>query len=99
MAKGIAHREWRITAEDYEDDRAFRKAVQAELAMCENIGERLGVAIVAAPIRTKAKHGSHWFTVGWVFQTASIPAMAVEQPGEIDALEDALATVPDVEAE
>jgi hypothetical protein len=49
MARGIAHREWRIHRDQYGSDEEFRGAVQAEFAMCENIGERLGVAIVAAP--------------------------------------------------
>jgi hypothetical protein len=87
MARGISHREWRIYRDDHTDDlgrvdeQGFRAAIQAELAMCENLGERLGVAIVAAPIRTRLNGGGSWFTVGWVFKTATVPA-AREGRGE-----------------
>ncbi len=86
MAKGIAHREWTIHLDEFTndlgqtDEAAFREAVQAELAMCENFGERLGVAIVAAPIRTKLVGGNRWFTVGWVFKTATVPAARDNEP-------------------
>jgi hypothetical protein len=97
MARGIAHREWRIHRDDYTDDRSFREAVQAEFAMCENIGERLGVAIVATPGREKI--GDSWFTRGWLFRTATVPAMADQEsaPGEVESLEQALAAVPEDE--
>jgi hypothetical protein len=89
MAKGIAHREWQILREHYRDDQSFREAVQAELAMCENIGERLGVAIVAAPMRAK---DIDWYTAGWVFKTATVPSGREPDPvSEIEALEEALA--------
>lgn len=100
MARGIAHREWRIHRDDYTDDRSFREAVQAEFAMCENIGERLGVAIVAAPMRTRLHPDGEWFTAGWAFKTATVPAgreEPVEQPGEVESLEQALAAVPEDE--
>ena len=45
MAKGIAHREWSLHSDDYQDEKAFREAVQEELALAEHIGERLGVAM------------------------------------------------------
>lgn len=95
MAKGIAHREWSIRRDDYHDEhgrideRAFRDAVQTELALAEHIGERLGVAIVASPVRTRLAGGS-WFTVGWVFKTATVPATRERDAG-VEALEDALA--------
>lgn len=85
MARGIAHREWRIDRSDYDGEAAFREAVQAELAMCENIGERLGVAIVSAPIRTRLNGGNEWFTAAWVFRTATVPGVSeakAETPAE-----------------
>jgi hypothetical protein len=93
-----AHREWRIHRDDYTDDRSFREAVQAEFAMCENIGERLGVAIVAP--RCGEGCGDSWFTAGWAFKTATVPAWPrsrVEAPGEVESLEQALAAVPEDE--
>lgn len=94
-ARGISHREWQISREDYGDDQSFREAVQAELAMCENIGERLGVAIVASPVRTK--QGQSWFTMGWRFQTASVPAWRGGEEDVIGGTFDDLeaVTVPD----
>jgi hypothetical protein len=100
MARGIAHREWRIHRDDYKTDEDFRGAVQAEFAMCENIGERLGVAIVAAPMRTRLLPDGEWFTAGWAFKTATVPAgreEPVEAPGEVESLEQALAAVPEDE--
>jgi hypothetical protein len=100
MAKGIAHRKWRIDRDEFHDhegrvdEQAFRAAVQQELALAEHLCERLGVAIVAAPIRTRFPDGD-FFTIGWAFETATIPAAhraeADVEPDEIGALEDALA--------
>lgn len=84
MARGIAHREWRIDRSDYDGEAAFREAVQAELAMCENIGERLGVAIVSAPIRTRLNGGNEWFTAAWVFRTATVPGASESKPAAPD---------------
>lgn len=96
MAKGIAHREWRIDRDDFHDslgrvdEAAFRAAVQNELALAEHICERLGVALVAAPIRTRDLNDGAWLTVGWVFKTATVPG-ATTPASETQALEDALA--------
>lgn len=89
MASGIAHRDWQIARSDYTndfggvDEAAFRAAVQNELALAEHIGERLGVAIIAAPRRRR--FGDLWVTEGWRFQTASIPADPA--PGEVVAVD------------
>lgn len=93
MAKGIAHREWRIERDEYQTDQDFRYAVQQEMSLAEHIGERLGVAIVSAPVRTRASEGGMHFTVAWVFQTASIPSASATklEDSELEALEDALA--------
>lgn len=92
MARGIAHREWEVRREDYENDSEFRYAVQQEMSMAEHIGERLGVAIVAAPIRTRSLQGGSWFTVGWVFRTATVPSADTKpEPAEAELLEGALA--------
>jgi hypothetical protein len=91
--KGIALRKWSLSASDYENEAEFRAAVQNELASFEHIGERLGIGVIAAPIRTRALPEGEWFTAGWVFQTATVPA--AREASEIEALEDALQTVPD----
>jgi hypothetical protein len=52
--KGIALRKWSLSASDYENEAEFRAAVQNELASFEHIGERLGIGVIAAPIRTRA---------------------------------------------
>lgn len=84
MARGIAHREWVLHRDDYQTDEAFRAAVQNELALAEHIGERLGVAIVAAPIRTRALGAGPHFTTGWVFRTATVPSAADQKPPEVE---------------
>jgi hypothetical protein len=95
---GISLREWSISLSDYETEDDFRQAVAQELAGFEHIGERLGVGLVAAPIRTRSHNGGEWFTAGWVFKTATVPA-ARETASEIEALEEALAEPEPVEAE
>lgn len=93
---GISMREWSISLRDYETEDDFRQAVQQELASFEHIGERLGIGIVAAPIRTRSRDGGEWFTAGWAFKTATVPA-ARENATEIEALEEALAAPEPVE--
>jgi hypothetical protein len=82
MAKGIALRKWALHLKDYETEDDFRQAVAAELAGFEHIGERLGVGVVAAPIR--AREGGEWFTRAWVFQTATVPAAHIGEPEDED---------------
>src|SRR4051812_42754826 len=97
-ARGIAHREWRLDRSDYRDEHgradeaSFRAAVQNELALAEHMCERLGVMIVAAPVRTRLLPDGGWFTVAWAFKTATIPA--VQETGEVEALEEALGAEP-----
>jgi hypothetical protein len=86
---GISLREWSLSLSDYETEDDFRAAVQQELASFEHIAERLGVGLVAAPIRTRMRDGGDWFTAGWVFKAATVPA-AREAASEIEALEEAL---------
>lgn len=86
-AKGIALRKWALHAKDYESEDDFRQAVAAELAGFEHIGERLGVGVVAAPIR--AQEGGEWFTQAWVFQTATVPGARDEpEPEDVEGVED-----------
>lgn len=79
MAKGIKLRNWSLDARDFETDDQFRAAVELELARFEHIGERFGIALVAAPIKHQV--GGDYVTVGWSFQTATVPAVR-EQPVE-----------------
>lgn len=93
MAKGIAHREWTIHRSDYMDgfgnDTGFRAAVEQEAALNVHLQERLGVAIISAPVRRQGPGGT-WFTEAYIYKTATVPA-AQEPASEVDALEDALA--------
>ncbi len=57
MARGIAHREWYVYREDYETEADFRAAAENEQALNVHIQERLGVAIVSAPIRRRDELG------------------------------------------
>lgn len=91
--KGISLRKWSLSLSDYETEQDFREAVQAELAQFEHIGERLGIGVIAAPIRTRTMDGGEWFTAGWVFQTATVPA-ARPAASEIEALEEAMEAEP-----
>lgn len=72
MARGIAHRDWALHRSDYETDADFRAAIENEMALNVQIMERLGVAIVSAPVRRRV--GQSWFTEGVIFKTASVPA-------------------------
>jgi hypothetical protein len=90
--KGISLRKWSISASDYASEQEFRIAIANELASFEHIGERLGIGVIAAPIRTR-ESGQEWFTAGWVFQTATVPA-ARERATEVEALEEALEAEP-----
>lgn len=79
MAKGIKLRNWDLDVRDYETVEDFRIAVANELAAFEHIGERFGIALVAAP--AKQRVGDRYVTVGWTFNTATVPAArAVEEP-------------------
>jgi hypothetical protein len=81
MAKqqGIALRRWSIDLRDYETEEDFRQAVASELASFEHIGERLGIGLVAAPIR-RQMDGGGWFTAGWMFETATVPGVREHEP-------------------
>lgn len=98
MASGISHRQWFLWRADYADDASFEEAVQSELAQLQFMCDRLGIAVVPSPVRDKLDRAdgrpSEYFSMGWAFQTASIPAVR-EAATEIAELEDALRTVPD----
>lgn len=81
MAKqqGIALRRWSIDLRDYETEEEFRQAIASELASFEHIGERLGIGLVAAPIR-RQMDGGGWFTAGWMFETATVPGVRDPDP-------------------
>lgn len=91
MAKGIAHREWLLNRSDYRnqhgeiDDDLFREAVERESVLNVHIQERLGVAIVSAPVRTRDLPDGAYFTVGWVFRTATVPAATEDTPADLPA--------------
>lgn len=83
MARGIAHREWVIYREDFTDefgrDIGFRQAIEQEMAQATHIMERLGVAVVSAPVRKRNVHGD-WVTEAYVFKTASVPSARQDEP-------------------
>lgn len=80
--KGIALRKWSIKAEDYGTDAEFRQAVVNELASFEHIGERLGIGLVAVPVRTRLLPDGDYRTAAWVFQTATVPSTRDDEPAE-----------------
>ena len=83
MAKGIKLRDWTLWDTDYPDDSALRAAVQDELAAFEHIGERLGIGIVAVPLRERFEDGKgsvHVKTRGWQFRTCTVPLLGQAQP-------------------
>jgi len=90
MANGIGLRQWRLDRSDYESDQEFREAVQTELAAFEHIGERLGIGLVSAPIRTRVLPDGDWQTSGWFFKTATVPAAqaAASEPSDEDEAPD-----------
>lgn len=91
MAKGIKLRNWSLDARDYETDEQFRGAVELELARFEHIGERFGIALVAAPV--KRVIDDEYVTVGWTFQTATVPAARAVEPepeAELPPVDDVL---------
>jgi hypothetical protein len=85
MAKGIAHREWVIKRADCRnehgeiDEGVFRATVENEAILNVQIMERLGVAVVSAPIRELWADGGY-HTVGYVFRTATVPGVRDEEP-------------------
>lgn len=81
MAKGIKLRNWSLDARDYQTDDEFRAAVELELARFEHIGERFGIALVAAPV--KQVIAGEYVTVGWTFQTATVPAARQPEPDPV----------------
>jgi hypothetical protein len=97
-SRGIKLRSWAIRAEDYIDDNGydtgFRAAVKDELRALEHMGERLGVGFVSAPVRKEVSPGL-FETVGWMFQTETIPVAETWQPAPI-ALGDSDGTGEDV---
>lgn len=95
MAKGIAHRDWALHRSDYSSDQEFTYAVQQEQQLNVHIMERLGVAIVAAPVRRRSDGGS-WFTEAVVFKTATVPGVRDAEPDfstMVEEIEDAEAAL------
>lgn len=89
--KGIALREWSISRSSFTTEDEFRGAVAQELASFEHIGERLGIGLVSVPIRARRPDTS-WYTAGWVFKTATVPA------AKPDALPGDTTELPELEA-
>lgn len=81
MAKGIAHRDWSINRSEYDSDQDFRAAVEQEMALCVQIMERLGVAIIAAPARNPL---AKWRTEAVFFRTDTVPSMRAPEPEAVD---------------
>lgn len=72
MAKGIAHREWVVSRSDYDTDAEFRQAVETEMVLNVQIMERLGVAVISAPVR---RQSDEWYTEAVIFQTSTVPGL------------------------
>lgn len=89
----IGLRAWTLDARDYGgDEAAFRQAVVEELAASEYLGYRLGIAVVSAPIRVQQVEGGDWATIGWRFQTTTVPGVRL---ADLDNLDTAAADVGD----
>jgi hypothetical protein len=67
----VAKRTWTIDSNDFSTDEEFRQAVVTELAAFENIGHRIGLALIASPIRERT--GRDFVTTGWAFHTETVP--------------------------
>jgi hypothetical protein len=100
MASGISHRQWFLWRADYDDDASFEAAIQSELVQLQFMCDRLGIAVIPSPVRDKLDRAdgrpSEYFSMGWGFQTASIPAVR-EAAAEIAELEDALQVATEAE--
>lgn len=97
MAKGIAHREWAIHRSDYETDDDFRTAVENEAVLNVQIMERLGVAIISAPVRRQGPEGG-WYTEAVFFQTATVPGVRDEPAVETEDEDEDEQEMPDLAA-
>ena len=75
----MAKRTWTLDSRDFSTDDEFRNAVAAELAAFENIGHRIGLALIASPIRERV--GRNFLTAGWAFRTETVPTAREAQPG------------------
>ena len=71
----ITMRAWSLDKDDYPDEASFRAAVVDELAASEYLSHRLGIAVVSAPIRAQRFPGGDFETRGWLFKTATVPAI------------------------
>lgn len=104
----MATRQWGIYLSEFETEEAFRDAVAGELARVENIGHRMGGALIATPIRVEVplEERTHpqvreHVTQGWVFSHEMAPAVRPAQPAappedpEPDELEAALVAAGD----
>jgi hypothetical protein len=67
----VAKRTWTLDSRDFSTDDEFRQAVVTELAAFENIGHRIGLALIASPIRERT--GRDFVTTGWAFHTETVP--------------------------
>lgn len=93
----MAKRNWTIDSRDYETDSGFRQAVVDELASLENMGHRLGLGFVVAPIR--ARVNASFVTVGWSFRSELVPALQEPARAEEAPLESEADVIPLVEPE
>lgn len=78
-------REWQISREEFAYEADFRQAVAEELARLENLGHRVGGAVIATPVRVKSdgqviRGIDEYETVAWVFQHKFMPAARREDP-------------------
>lgn len=65
---------WRIMLAEFEDEQGFRETVELELARLENMMHRLGDGFMVAPLRLQDRDTGEYFTAGYAFQKAFMPA-------------------------
>ena len=74
----MAKRNWDIDVKDYETWEDFQVAVEQELASFRHIGDRIGLALIAAPKRERLN--GRFVTTGWGFRTETVPALQAPEP-------------------
>lgn len=70
---------WEIDRDSFQTEQEFRAAVENELASLEVMGERLGRAFTAVPVRIEVSPG-RFQTLAWRFQDAFVPAARFKEP-------------------
>jgi len=77
----LAKRTWTLDSRDYSSEDEFRNAVAQELGAFEHIGQRIGLALIASPIRERIN--GDFVTTGWAFRTETVPTVREAPAAEV----------------